>query len=225
MPPRLPTSCSAQQLVNCFESRLLSTAQRTATAAGRPSWPSTSNPRVCLPPSSSSPSLAAPFSTTTPRELTRNQRKFWYFIRRGAGKKLRTLANHQHDTTRYLGPLLRPEGAKGKMLQPFATNPYFLSMPVLSWAARERIWENVMKAGLPLKAVSARYSVDVRRVAAVVRLKEMEKRMEENVSFLLSLLIIFPGFTPLLRMMILSKKNSISLEDTTPWLENFVHFF
>ena len=100
------------------------------------------------------------------------------------GKKLRTLANNQQDKTQYLGAIPPPgETEPGHRLQVFSTNPYFRSMPVLSFEARERIWENVMKAGLPLKAVSARYSVDVRRVAAVVRLMEMEKRMEENVSF------------------------------------------
>jgi hypothetical protein len=104
------------------------------------------------------------------------------------GKKLRTLANNQQDKTQYLGAIPPPGETKpGHWLQVFSTNPYFRSMPVLSFEARERIWENVMKAGLPLKAVSARYSVDVRRVAAVVRLMEMEKRMEENVSFFLSL--------------------------------------
>jgi hypothetical protein len=49
---------------------------------------------------------------------------------------------------------------------------------VLSDEARERIWRNVMQKGLPLKAVSARHGVDMRRVAAVIRLKEIEKTWE-----------------------------------------------
>jgi hypothetical protein len=39
-----------------------------------------------------------------------------------------------------------------------------------------------MKKGLPLKAVSARHGVDMRRVAAVIRLKELEKTWEAQVS-------------------------------------------
>ncbi|KAK0723660.1 eukaryotic mitochondrial regulator protein-domain-containing protein [Apiosordaria backusii] len=42
------------------------------------------------------------------------------------------------------------------------------------------IWEAVMLRGMPLKAVSAQYQVDMRRVAAVVRLMEIEKRMERE---------------------------------------------
>lgn len=66
--------------------------------------------------------------------------------------------------------------------QPFPKNPEFTSEPVLSEAAREKIWVSVMEQGLPLKAVSARYGVDMRRVAAVVRLKEMERQWVAGVS-------------------------------------------
>jgi len=81
--------------------------------------------------------------------------------------------------------------------QPFPMNPLFKSLPVLSDEARERIYENVMTKGLPLKAVSARHGVDLRRVAAVVRLKELEKSWEKAVSFLFSVLRPYtapPGF-------------------------------
>ncbi|KKA28514.1 hypothetical protein TD95_002894 [Thielaviopsis punctulata] len=60
--------------------------------------------------------------------------------------------------------------------QPFPLNPQFRSQPVLSEAAREWIWRRVVQHGEALKVVSADLGVDVRRVAAVVRLKEVEKR-------------------------------------------------
>jgi hypothetical protein len=66
--------------------------------------------------------------------------------------------------------------------QPFPNNPAFRSEPVLSESSRETIWRAVMVEGLPLKAVSAEYKVDVRRVAAVVRMKEIEKKWEREVS-------------------------------------------
>ncbi|CAI4218333.1 unnamed protein product [Parascedosporium putredinis] len=68
--------------------------------------------------------------------------------------------------------------------QPFPQNPLFRSQPVLDEGARELIWRRSKKNGEPLKVVSADLGVDVRRVAAVVRLKEVEKRWisEGNVS-------------------------------------------
>lgn len=58
--------------------------------------------------------------------------------------------------------------------QPFPLNPLFRSQPVLSEETKTLIWEKVMKRGEALKAVSAEMSVDIRRIAAVVRLKELE---------------------------------------------------
>ena len=70
--------------------------------------------------------------------------------------------------------------------QPFPNNPDFRSERVLSERARDKIWEMVMEKGMPLKAVSAQYHVDMRRVAAVVRMKQIEKRWELEVSFFCS---------------------------------------
>ncbi|KAH8648383.1 eukaryotic mitochondrial regulator protein-domain-containing protein [Xylariales sp. PMI_506] len=58
---------------------------------------------------------------------------------------------------------------------PFPLNPEFKSSPVLSDGARELIWKKVMQQGETIKAVSAELGVDITRVAAVVRLKEVEK--------------------------------------------------
>jgi hypothetical protein len=66
--------------------------------------------------------------------------------------------------------------------QPFPGNPFFRSQPVLDEDAREMIWRRVKKDGEPMKVVSADLSVDVRRIAAVVRLKEIEKRWVAEVS-------------------------------------------
>jgi Eukaryotic mitochondrial regulator protein len=74
---------------------------------------------------------------------------------------------------RYLGPLQD---------QPFPLNPLFRSQPVLDETTRELIWDKVIMRGEALKAVSAEMGVDVRRVAAVVRLKEVEKQWEREVS-------------------------------------------
>lgn len=63
----------------------------------------------------------------------------------------------------------------GPRLQPFPMNPLFSSKPVLSESARELVWEKVMVKGEPIKSVSAELGIDVRRIGAVIRLKEVEK--------------------------------------------------
>ncbi|WYZ45495.1 hypothetical protein EsH8_VIII_000811 [Colletotrichum jinshuiense] len=60
--------------------------------------------------------------------------------------------------------------------QPFPMNPFFKSQPVLSEAMREEIFIRVKEKNESLKLVSAELGVDVRRVAAVVRMKEIEKQ-------------------------------------------------
>jgi hypothetical protein len=84
---------------------------------------------------------------------------------------------------RYLGPHLD---------QPFPNNPLFRSQPVLSEYMRELIYDKVVGQGEALKAVSQELQVDVNRVAAVVRLKQVERNMVKEVS-----LAIFPFFFPL----------------------------
>jgi hypothetical protein len=82
-----------------------------------------------------------------------------------------------------------PESAKGPSYlgantnQPFPNNPFFRSEPVLSRLLQIRIWEKVVKDGEAIKSVSQEFGVDVRRVAAVVRLKQVEAEMKKNVSF------------------------------------------
>lgn len=70
--------------------------------------------------------------------------------------------------------------------KPFPINPQYRSEPVLDDRAREMIWEKVMQNGETIKAVSAELGVDIRRVAAVVRLKEVEKDWKAKVSCLSS---------------------------------------
>lgn len=87
-------------------------------------------------------------------------------------------------------PIGRPNylGSSGEVEErgrhPFPANPFFKSEPVLSEKAREEIWRMIVKQGEAIKTVSATYGVDMRRVAAVVRLKEVEKAWVREVSFL-----------------------------------------
>lgn len=63
-------------------------------------------------------------------------------------------------------------------LRVFPANPNFVSQPVLSEEFREAIWERIMKEGQSVREVSAQMRVEMSRVGAVVRLKEIEKEWQ-----------------------------------------------
>ena len=66
-------------------------------------------------------------------------------------------------------------------LRPFPLNQYFTSQSILSEELREQIWKRVQVDGKSIRQVSVEMSVDMRRVAAVVRLVELERRMKAEV--------------------------------------------
>jgi len=65
---------------------------------------------------------------------------------------------------------------------PFPLNRNFYSQPVLSEELREEIWSRIMKDGKSVREVSAELKVEMSRVGAVVRLKEVEKEWKRIVS-------------------------------------------
>lgn len=219
MPPRIPTRSQAL-LLSCTEttvSTLSHTPLRSATAA------TARSSQTCLQQQTSS------FSTTQPRDITRQRKQFWQWLRT-SGRGLRdppapgTKAKYVESTIGGISSLQQPD-------MPFPANPEFKSQAVLSEQARELIWKAIMEQGQPIKAVSARYSVDMRRVAAVLRMKAIEKKWKTEVGiFFFSLsLYLFPPFSflafflcclPGFPMMIQRKKIRLVLK-TTPWLEQF----
>ncbi|TVY90775.1 37S ribosomal protein, mitochondrial [Lachnellula willkommii] len=68
---------------------------------------------------------------------------------------------------------LPPETQRDRV--PFPHNKMFISQAVLSEELREEIWSQVMKEGQSVREVSAKLRVEMSRVGAVVRLKEIEK--------------------------------------------------
>ena len=67
-------------------------------------------------------------------------------------------------------------------MRPYPLNQQFRSQSVLSEELRDKIYEQIVEEGWDIKAVSATYNVDIRRVAAVVRLKNLEKQWVAEVS-------------------------------------------
>lgn len=66
-------------------------------------------------------------------------------------------------------------------LMPFPMNRSFRSQAVLSEELKDAIWKRVMEDGKSVRDVSALLGVEMRRVAAVVRLKAVEKEWEKKV--------------------------------------------
>ena len=93
-------------------------------------------------------------------------------------------------------------------LRPYPLNQGFRSQPVLSEDLREMLYIQTVEQGHDLSSVAATFGVDLRRVAAVVRLKTIEKQWQAEVSAVMCLssypsaALMIPNF------------NSISLEDT-----------
>lgn len=93
-------------------------------------------------------------------------------------------------------------------LRPYPLNQNFRSQPVLSEELREQLYIQVVHYKHDIPSVAAAFGVDVRRVAAVTRLKTIEKQWENEVRS--------PGLSPpVLNILRCSddsnSKNSISL--------------
>ena len=76
-------------------------------------------------------------------------------------------------------PSLPKENAED--LMPFPLNRQFRSQNVLSEELKDAIYERVMVKGQSVRNVSAGLGVEMNRVAAVVRLKAVEKEWEKEV--------------------------------------------
>lgn len=97
--------------------------------------------------------------------------------------------------------------AKEWDLRPYPLNRAFVSQPVLSEEMRDLIYQRVVAGGQSVVQVSAQLGVSLERVAAVVRLKQIEKDWQKDVSASLTSL-------PTVAYNDDFKIFSISLEDT-----------
>lgn len=180
MPPRIRgSSCPPQLLLHSLDCAPVSSLPPPTALllASTPRLAAQSPPPVAQAQAQGSRA----FSTTAAHQKSRVRERFreWIAV---YGAMLRHPKGG--GSTNYLSSLQKTAfgGAEVAPDQPFPSNPTFRSQPVLSESAREAVWAAVMRQGLPIKAVSARFNVDVRRVAAVVRMKEIEKKWEAEVS-------------------------------------------
>lgn len=88
------------------------------------------------------------------------------------------LKHHTPGETNYLRGRLS-ENSENK--RPFPNNTTFVSESVLSEELRNEVYAQVVEQKKSVRAVSIEFGIDMRRVAAVVRLVEMEKRQRAQV--------------------------------------------
>lgn len=99
------------------------------------------------------------------------------------------------------------EGGAGRT-RLFPSNPLFAQQPVLGENTRELVWKKVAVNGESVKGVSAELGIDMRRVAAVVRMKQIEKSYLAQVRFPPFSLVHYSP--PPLQAVMIHIKNSIS---------------
>lgn len=131
----------------------------------------------------------------------------------------RKLQYHEPNVYKYVTNLrdLNKDSMQPEQLskRPFPLNQNFVSEPILSEEMRAEIYKRVVQDKKSVRAVSIELKVDMRRVAAVVRLMEMEKAWRSQVcstSFLPSFDLL-PFLVECLHCVMRQQKNSISLYD------------
>ncbi|KAL8291080.1 hypothetical protein RB597_005561 [Gaeumannomyces tritici] len=174
MPPRLPSvACQWRQVADCVSFSASSPATSVLLPYSTSIIPCAATRPAATPPTPSprrQQQQSRSFSATAAAE-TRLRRFFWHWIKRHKHVLRESQGQHDQPEPAYIPPGF---GRQNKRL-PFPLNPQFQSHPVLSEELRNDIWKRVMIQGEPMLSVSAELGVDVRRVAAVVRLKEVEE--------------------------------------------------
>lgn len=89
------------------------------------------------------------------------------------------LKHHVPGETNYLRTFRGAEDGENK--RPFPNNQTFVSESILSEELRNEIYTRVVEQKKSVRAVSVQFGIDMRRVAAVVRLVEMERRLRAQV--------------------------------------------
>ena len=102
-------------------------------------------------------------------------------------------------------------------LMPFPMNRSFRSQAVLSEELKDEIYRRITEGNKSVRDVSAALGVEMRRVGAVVRLKALEKRWEEEVSSLAP--ILCSSEHEGCRKHRMMSQTTISLEDIQSWLQ------
>ncbi|KAL2813244.1 eukaryotic mitochondrial regulator protein-domain-containing protein [Aspergillus granulosus] len=132
-------------------------------------------------PLSSAPQQSSRSFSSTPTAQTRLRQEMFQWL----GTKGQELKSHIPGSTNYITDAKnREKYADGERVpgpsRPFPLNFSFKSEAILSEELRNDIYERVVVQKQSVRAVSVKMGVDMRRVAAVCRLVELEKRWREQ---------------------------------------------
>lgn len=168
------------------------------------------------------PSSTRPFTNTaTPQGQRRDEMHEWF---KNDGQELKS---HIPGVQNYLTGLrdrrnnrLQAQEAPDddRPPQPFPLNPAFVSEPILSEELRGEIYRRVVQGNHSVREVSVDLGVDMRRIGAVVRLVELEKRWKKQVC----LSFLYLSF-PLIDYCMMSNIISISLYDPKGNASIYIH--
>jgi hypothetical protein len=90
-----------------------------------------------------------------------------------------SLKHHIPGETNYVTRI--KDRGDSAVTRPFPNNPHFFSEPILSEELRNEVYNRVVGQKKSLRAVSVELGIDMRRIAAVVRLVELETRQRAQV--------------------------------------------
>lgn len=139
--------------------------------------------------------------SSTPAPSTRLRQEMFLWLN-GPGSALRF---HTPGRTNYLTDLKRSNAASSEdssssssnpaapasgAAKPFPLNPQFVSESILSEELRNEIYERVVVKKKSVRAVSVELGVDMRRVAAVVRLVALERKWRDQVCLPVSVIML-----------------------------------
>ncbi|KAE8367770.1 eukaryotic mitochondrial regulator protein-domain-containing protein [Aspergillus caelatus] len=165
MPPRVQNQLVTNSLLPYLSSSSTSTStiSKIPTQCSSSSIPSTSR-RTCR-----------PFSSTVASQTRLRNEMFTWLNGEGAALK-----NYVPGSTNYLTQIKERDEQPTGRTRPFPLNQNFVSESILSEELRNEIYDRVVNQKKSVRAVSVDLGVDMRRVGAVVRLVELEKRQKQQ---------------------------------------------
>ncbi|PLB53747.1 hypothetical protein P170DRAFT_371996 [Aspergillus steynii IBT 23096] len=159
MPPRIQNQLVSNSLLP-YLSSTSSTSSSSCTSVSK------------LP--TSCPQSRRPFSSTMASQTRLRVNMFKWLDTDGAGYK-----SHVPGETNFLkGRRVIDEDRKN--IRPFPLNPSFISERILSEELRNTVYDQVVNKKRSVRTVSVEFGIDMRRVGAVVRLVELEKRSRQQ---------------------------------------------
>lgn len=171
--------------------------------------------------SSSSSCTSLPSSTSCPRRTFSStpaaQTRLRSHMFEWLNSEGRKLQYHEPNVYKYVTNLkdLGKDSMGPEQLskRPFPLNQNFVSEPILSEEMRAEIYKRVTQDKKSVRAVSIELKVDMRRVAAVVRLMEMEKAWRSQVCLSSFLSLVSKPCLECMHCVMRQQKISISLYD------------